>query len=180
MRELSMHILDLAQNCIAAGATLVSISVKADTASDTLEIEIADDGKGMDPEFAAHVVDPFVTTRTTRSVGLGIPMFDQAARATDGHLELQSQPGAGTSIKACFGLRHIDRAPLGDITATLISLIAANPGMDFVYKQSLDDYHFSLDTRELKRELDGVPLNEQAVLMWLRDYIRDGISFWTQ
>ncbi len=180
MRELSMHILDLAQNSIVAGASLIYIKVNADSVRDSLEIEIADNGKGMDAEFAANVIDPFVTTRTTRRVGLGIPMLAQAARACDGDLIVQSQPGKGTTVRAWFGLSHIDRAPLGDMTATIVSLVAANPQIDIVYMQSADGAAFTVDTRTIRQELDGVPLNEQAVLVWLRDYIRDGIGFWNE
>ncbi len=180
MREISMHILDLAQNSIVAGASLIYIKVNADSVRDILEVEIADNGKGMDAEFAASVMDPFVTTRTTRRVGLGIPMLAQAARACGGDLTLQSQPGKGTTVRAWFGLSHIDRAPLGDMTATIMSLVAANPDIDIVYAHTADGAAFTMDTREIRRELDGVPMNEQAVLVWLRDYIRDGISFWNE
>jgi len=147
-----------------------------DTQGDRLDIEIADDGKGMDPEFAASVIDPFVTTRTTRKVGLGIPMLAQAARACDGDLTVESAVGKGTTVRAWFGLSHIDRAPVGDMTATLISLVAANPDIDIVYRQIVIARSLFLDTREMKRELDGVPLNEPGVLAWLRDYIREGTS----
>lgn len=171
MRELSMHILDLAQNSIVAGAAKIEIMVVADTAADTLAIAIRDDGKGMSPEFVAHVEDPFTTTRTTRRVGLGIPMFAEAARECDGDLTVESQPGKGTTVEAMFKLSHIDRAPLGDIAATLIALIAANPDIDIVYRQQADANEFALDTREIKAQLDGVPINENAVLKWIREYL---------
>jgi len=174
MRELSMHILDLAQNSIAAGATLIEIDVVADTGEDVLRIAVRDNGRGMSPEFAATVLDPFVTTRTTRRVGLGIPMFAEAARACDGDVVVRSEPGDGTSVEATFRLSHIDRAPLGDMVSTLIALIAANPDIDVVYRQQVDSSTFTLDTREIKRELAGVPINENAVLKWIREYVSEG------
>lgn len=174
MRELSMHILDLAQNSIVAGASKIEIDVIADTAADTLKIAIRDNGKGMSPEFVAQVQDPFTTTRTTRRVGLGIPMFAEAARECDGELTVQSEVGNGTTVEATFRLSHIDRAPLGDIASTLIALIAANPDIDFVYRQKVDASEFTLDTREVKAQLDGVPINENAVLKWIGDYAREG------
>ena len=176
MRELSMHILDLAQNSIVAGATLIEIEVIADTSADTLKITIRDNGKGMSPEFLAKVQDPFTTTRTTRRVGLGIPMFAEAARECDGGLTVESEQGKGASVEATFRLSHIDRAPLGDIASTLIALIAANPDIDIRYRQQADAEEFILDTRDIKTELDGVPINENAVLKWIGDYIRGGFA----
>lgn len=173
MRELSMHILDLAQNSIAAGATRIDIQVSANTGADVLTITIRDNGRGMPPEFVARVRDPFTTTRTTRRVGLGIPMFEEAARACDGDLSLESEPGNGTSLRATFRLSHIDRAPLGDIASTLVALIAANPDIRFCYTQSVDGSEFALDTDEIKAQLDGVPINEGAVLKWIADYVRE-------
>ena len=175
MRELSMHILDLAQNSIAAEAHNIQIEVIADTHTDKLTISIADDGRGMDSDFLARVKDPFTTTRTTRRVGLGIPMFAEAARACDGDLSVESKLGDGTSLVATFKLSHIDRASLGDIATTLITLIAPNPDIDFIYTQKTNDKEFVLDTKEIKTQLDGVPINEPAVLTWIREYIKAGI-----
>ena len=176
MRELSMHILDLAQNSIAAGASLIEIDVIADKKSDTLKISIRDNGAGMSAEYAAQVRDPFTTSRTTRRVGLGIPMFAEAARECDGDLTLDSSPGEGTCLEAVFKLSHIDRAPMGDISSTLIALIAANPDIDIVYRHQSNSSEFMLDTRELRVQLDGVALNENAVLMWIAEYVADGLS----
>lgn len=172
MRELSMHILDLAQNSIAAGANRIDIEVEADSGADTLSISISDNGRGMEPELLATVTDPFTTTRTTRRVGLGIPMVAEAARACGGSFEIDSKPGQGTSLRAVFGLSHIDRAPLGDIAATLVALIAANPELSLRYVHTVDGESFVLDTDEIKAQLDGVPINELAVLSWLAEYIR--------
>jgi hypothetical protein len=195
MRELSMHILDLAQNSISAGATRLEIGVTAFTAvfrdfgsiqsdesdeieipkhkPDTLTITIRDNGNGMSEDFAARVKDPFTTTRTVRRVGLGIPMFAESAMACDGDLTVESSPGNGTTVTAWFKLSHIDRAPLGDIAATLVSIIAANPEMSVRYVQRVDGEEFVLDTDDVKAQLDGVPINEGAVLRWIGDYVRE-------
>ena len=171
MRELSMHILDLAQNSISASAKNIEIEVSADTIADLLRIVIRDDGRGMSSDFLAKVKDPFTTTRTTRRVGLGIPMFTEAANACDGDLTIDSIPGNGTSLVATFKLSHIDRAPLGDIASTMMTLIAANPDIHFRYFQRVDKEEFVLDTDEVKAQLDGVPINENAVLKWISEYI---------
>jgi len=174
MRELSMHILDLAQNSISAGASQIEIGVIADTKADKLTISIADNGRGMKAEFLVRVRDPFTTTRTTRRVGLGIPMFDEAARMCDGDLTLESEYGKGTKLVATFRLSHIDRAPLGDIASTLVALIAANPEIAFRYVQRVDDAEFVLDTEEMKEQLGDVPVNEGPVLRWVAEYVREG------
>ncbi len=173
MRELSMHILDLAQNSIAAEAKTLEIEVIADTPADRLTISLRDDGKGMAPELLASVKDPFTTTRTTRRVGLGVPMLDEAARACEGDLSVQSEPGKGTSLVATFKLSHIDRAPLGDIASTIVSIVAANPQLHLRYTQRVDGSEFVLDTEEINAQLDGVPISENAVLKWIREYVEE-------
>lgn len=176
MRELSMHILDLAQNSVAADATRIEIEVSADTRLDTLRISIRDNGRGMSPAFVASVRDPFTTTRTTRRVGMGIPMFAQAARACGGGVTVESIAGNGTTVTATFGLSHIDRAPLGDMAGTLVALVAANPETSIRYVQKTNGAEFVLDTDEIKAWLDGVPINEGPVLKWIGDYVRDQMS----
>lgn len=176
MRELSMHILDLAQNSIAAGAKNLEIEVAADARKDTLTIAIRDDGRGMSAEFVAKVEDPFTTTRTTRRVGLGIPMFAEAARACDGRLAIQSAPGRGTELVATFRLSHIDRAPLGDMASTLVTIVAVNPDLRVRYVHRVDDAKFVLDTNEIREQLDGVPLSEAPVLRWIAEYVRENIG----
>lgn len=168
-----MHILDLAQNSIAAGATRIEIGVAADSKADTLSISITDNGRGMEPNLLSAVTDPFTTTRTTRRVGLGVPMMAEAARACGGSFEIDSRPGEGTSLTAGFRLSHIDRAPLGDIAATLVSLVAANPDVSVRYEHTVDGSEFVLDTDEVTARLDGVPINEGPVLRWLADYLRE-------
>lgn len=171
MRELSMHILDLAQNSIAAGASRIEIEISADTRLDRLTISVKDNGRGMSEEFAARVKDPFTTTRTVRRVGLGIPMFAEAARACEGDLAVESRPGQGTTVTAWFKLSHIDRAPLGDIASTLVALIAANPDIAVRYAHRVDSEQFVLDTEDIKAQLEGVPINESAVINWIRRYV---------
>ena len=123
MQELSLNVLDIAQNSVRAGARLIEIMVDEQPESDTMTITVADDGCGMTPEQAAHVTDPFFTTRTTRRVGLGVPFLKMAAEMTGGGLTIETAPGRGTTVRAVFGLTHIDRMPLGDIAATICSLL---------------------------------------------------------
>jgi len=132
MQELSLNILDVAQNSVRAGATLTEITVDEQPADDRLTISIRDNGCGMAPEQVRQVTDPFFTTRTTRRVGLGVPLLKMAAELTGGSLEITSEPGRGTSLRAVFGLNHIDRMPLGDIAATICSLVQCNPDIDFL------------------------------------------------
>jgi len=157
MQELSMNVLDVAENSVAAGATLVAITLSIDTAAKRMTLTITDNGKGMPPEMAARVTDPFCTTRKTRKVGLGLPFLKMAAEMTGGALSIESTVGKGTCVTAWFTLGHIDLAPLGDMSATV----------------QADGEQFAADTRELRAVLDGVPLSEPSVALWLREYLAE-------
>ena len=133
MPEISLNILDVAENSVRAGADLIRITVSAKPEDDTLTVVIADDGCGMTKEQELQVTDPFYTTRTTRRVGLGVPFFKQAAEGTGGSFRIESEKGKGTTVTAVFGLSHIDRMPLGDISSTIHTLIVFNEKTDFVY-----------------------------------------------
>jgi len=169
MEDLSLHILDIVENSTRAGATLVKISIIEDTKKDLLQIFIKDNGSGMDREMVKKVRDPFMTTRTTRRVGLGLSMLEQAAQETGGDLSITSEPGLGTEVKATFHASHIDRKPLGDMGSSMISLIAGNPNVDFIYESDLEGEKTTLDTRMIKEELDGATtINDPAVLKLIR------------
>ncbi|MCK4414348.1 MAG: ATP-binding protein [Candidatus Eisenbacteria sp.] len=174
MEDLSLHILDIVENSTAAGASLVEIGITENPREDLLVISIKDNGRGMDPQMLAGARDPFVTTRTTRRVGLGLPLLDQAARETGGRLEVDSAPGRGTSITATFQGSHIDRKPLGDLAATMISLILGNPEVDFVFESNAGGVQCSLDTREIRKELGEIPITTPAVLALIRKSLTGG------
>lgn len=174
MRELALNILDIAENSVKAGASLVHVMVCAE--GGTLTIEIADDGCGMDAEFLKRVTDPFTTTRTTRKVGLGIPLFKMAAEMAGGTFGIESEKGKGTVVRASFVRDHIDRAPLGDLADTVVTLISGDGAPDFVFDVRVDGKEFVFDTRELKAELDGVPVDEPEVLVFVRDMIKENLN----
>jgi hypothetical protein len=176
LREISLHILDIVQNSIAAGASSIKITALADTANDLLTVAIADNGRGMSAETIERAMSPFWTTRTTRSVGLGIPMFAAAAEACQGGLWITSEVGKGTRTEARFKLSHIDRAPFGDIGATIVDLIVANPQISFRYEQKMDQKVFYLDTEDIHRELGQAPIDALPVRRWMKDYMAEGIS----
>ncbi len=150
MEDLSLHILDIAENAIRAGARVVEIRLVEDTATDLLLIEIADDGKGMDAELCRQVLSPFVTTRTERRFGLGLPLLAQAAREANGDCRVESQPGKGTKVVATFSHSHIDRKPIGDLRATYETLVVGNPTVEFVLELWSDGKVQRLDTREFR------------------------------
>lgn len=177
MRELSLHLLDIAENSIAADAKTVEISVVEDTRSDRLWLSVRDDGKGMDAQMAAQVIDPFVTSRTTRKVGLGIPLLKEAAEACNGWLMLRSTVGVGTTLEVEFQLSHIDRMPLGDLANTVLNLVIANPDVHFILNYRCDDHEYFFDDEYLKHELQGIPLSEPAVIGYLRAELEGGIHF---
>lgn len=176
MKELSLHILDLAENGITAGARLVRIHVDERPVDNVITIEIEDNGRGIPPEMLEVITDPFVTTRTTRRVGMGLSLFKAATERCGGRFGIRSEPGKGTLTRGEFQYDHIDRAPLGDMPSTLVSLIAGYPEIDIDYTHLYDGRNFSFDTREIRDELEGVPLNEPAVLQHLKKAIQQELE----
>lgn len=181
MKDLSLHILDLAQNSITAGASLVEITILEDIKSDKLTITIKDNGRGMDKELLERVKDPFVTTRTTRKVGLGIPLMAAACSRCEGELTIESEKNIGTKLTAIFKHSHIDRAPMGNIAETMVSLILSGSGetaiVEFVYRHIFNKSEFCLDTREIRKVLgEDVSLGEPEVMTWMKDYINEGLA----
>ena len=173
MTELSLNVLDVAENSAKAGAALIQIAVAADPDADRLTISIADDGCGMTKEQLARVTDPFFTSRTTRKVGLGVPFFKYAAECTGGSFSIESEPGKGTLVTAVFVMSHIDRMPLGDINATIHTLITCHPDTDFVYTYSYSGKSFTLDTRQFREILGGVPFDLPDVSAFIADYLSE-------
>lgn len=176
MKDLSLHIMDIVQNSIVAGADKISINLNVKGDPQILIMEIQDNGKGMDEEFLREVTDPFKTSRTTRNVGLGIPLLAQSANMAGGELNIKSEPGKGTTIEARFNINHIDRIPLGDIPETIKMLIMANPNISWTIRFSSPNDNFVLDTDELKPHLDGVSIANSSVLGWIQNTIADGIK----
>ena len=173
MRELSLNILDIAQNSIVAGASLTEILVKEDTVRNELLIGIYDNGKGMTEEQVRNVQDPFFTTRTTRKVGMGIPLFKMAAEQTGGSFTITSQVGVGTKVEALFKTDSIDFTPLGDMASTISTIVCMNEDKDFIYTRKVDDVEFKFSSADIKTILDGVPLSEPSVINWVEGYISE-------
>ncbi len=175
MKELSLHILDIAKNSVKAKATLIEIIVDENINKNLLTIEIKDNGCGMSKEFLKTVKDPFSTTRTTRKVGMGISLFEAAAVQCGGKLDITSEVGVGTVLTVTFELDSIDRAPIGDMAGTMVTLISGSPSIDFMYKHIKGGKEFALDTREVRQILGEVSLDMPDVLMWIEEYINEGL-----
>ena len=176
MLELAMHILDIAENSVRAGAKLVTIRIVEDLEKDLYVLEIADNGKGMNAEERQRALDPFYTTKKVRRVGLGLPMLQIASTNTGGEFRLDSEVGGGTTVTAKFRRGHIDRQPLGNIASSLVGLILGNPGVDFLYHHRINGRSYTLDTRELKKELEDVPLSHPEVTKFIREHINEGLK----
>lgn len=175
MRELSLHILDIAQNSIVAEAKTLRIAIIESIKKDRLVIKMKDDGRGMDEETVKKVTDPFFTSRTTRKVGLGIPLFKASAEQCGGYFEIFSQLGIGTEIIAEFQHTHIDRVPLGNMPETISTILNVCDDMDLIYTHCFEDKKFTLNSKEIKKLLDGVPISNLDVIQWLREYIKEGL-----
>lgn len=197
MRELALHILDLVENSVSAQAQNISICVVEDYAADRLSISVQDDGKGMDADTVAKVIDPFVTSRTTRKVGLGIPLLKAAAEMCEGTLTIDSKLGSGTLIAVDIQLSHIDRMPLGDLAETYLSLLVAHPEIHWIFSyqvippdpistktnsslstpvKTVEATDFYLDDQLVKETLEDIPLCDPTVLAYLRGVFQDGIQ----
>jgi len=151
VKDLSLHILDIVENSIRAEAKLIEILVVEDVENNVLSLQIRDDGKGMAPETVRRAADPFFSGRPGRRFGLGLALLAQATREAEGKFEISSMPETGTRITASFRHSHPDRKPLGDMSATLQTLVAANPGVDFRYEHRAGAEVIRFDTREVKR-----------------------------
>lgn len=176
MKDLSMHILDIAQNSITADAKKIEVEITENVKSDIYRIVISDDGKGMTAGFAEKVTDPYVTSRTTRKVGLGIPLLKQNAERTGGCFEIRSEVGKGTVVKAEFSLSNLDRPPLGDIAGTIVLLAAANLKIHFIYRHVTENGKFCFDTTEVNEMLEGMPISEPGVIRFLKEMIKENLQ----
>lgn len=173
MREIALHIMDIAENGIAGGADCIHITIDEARNNNRLRIEIRDNGRGIPPEMFKRVTDPFITSRTTRRVGLGLSLLEAAARRCVGEFDIVSEPGKGVCVKAEFEFDHIDRAPVGDMASSITTLICGNPDVDFVYTHTVNKEIFNLDTREIKKELEDVSITEPAVIHHLTESIKN-------
>jgi len=176
MNDLALHLLDIVQNSISAGATLITILLDEQPEKDTMTLSIADNGRGMSAQQVQNVTDPYFTSRTTRKVGLGIPLFKQSAEASGGNLEIRSKEGEGTTITAVFGHSHFDRLPTGNIANAVMLLVSSNPDIDFVYVYRYNAEEYIFDTREVKEALDGVPVNEPQIIKYLEEMIAENMQ----
>ena len=174
MEDISLHILDIAENSVRADAKIIEIRLTRDMEHDFLRVEVIDDGGGMDAATLARVRDPFFTTKRKKT-GLGIPLLAQAAEQTGGKVTVDSTAGKGTRVQVTFGLRHVDRPAIGNIPETLITLIAGHPDREYIYEEREGDRFFRFDTREIKAELDGVPITEPAALTAIRSMLKENI-----
>ena len=177
MKEISLHLLDIVQNSLSAGADLIEVFVKVNTNADLLTVSVADNGSGMDEQTRLRVTSPFYTSRGTRKVGLGIPFFKEGAEGCDGSFFLSSVPGEGTKIGASYRFSHIDRPPLGDMAQTMLTLCVCNENVGFVLRYARDDKEFLFDTREIRLALgEGIPFRTPEVMEWLKAYLVEGIE----
>lgn len=173
LTEISLNVLDIAENSIKAGALNIKITVKADTKKDLLVVCIDDDGCGMSQENVKQSENPFYTSRTTRKVGLGIPFFKQSCEMTGGNFRISSKAGKGTCVRAEFIISSIDRMPLGDISETIYSLISINVETDFIYTYTINDKSFTLNTKEIKKIMKDIPINTPEVLIYIKEFLEE-------
>lgn len=176
MDDISLHVLDIAENSVRAEATRIEIILTRDVKNDLLRVMLVDNGRGMDPETLAKVRDPFFTTKGKKT-GLGIPLLAQAAEQTGGTVSIESAPGRGTRVSITFTWSHVDRPAIGSMADTLLTLIAGHPDLDYVYEERENGRIFRFDTREIKNDLEGVPINIPESLRAIRGMLKEQIKF---
>ncbi|WIV10573.1 ATP-binding protein [Proteiniborus sp. MB09-C3] len=176
MKELSLHVLDLAENSIRAKAKLVTISITEDLNHNLLKILIEDNGNGMDEELLSVADDPFTTTRKTRNVGLGLSLLKAAALRAEGDFHITSEKGTGTKIEATFKHNHIDRAPIGNMGSTIATILIRKEKIDILYIHQVNGRQFIFSTKEIKKLLGEVSINTPEVILWIKDYINENVS----
>jgi anti-sigma regulatory factor (Ser/Thr protein kinase) len=176
MEDLSLHILDIAENAIEARARRIWLCIDQEEEGDRLTLEIRDDGRGMDARALQRATDPFFTTRTARRVGLGLSLLSEAASATGGTLSVESSPGEGTRVSATFHSSHIDMKPLGDIPRTVVTLLAGHPEVELFYSHTTGERSFCMDSGEIAARLGGLSISSPPVLRWIEGQIRRGVA----
>jgi len=181
VEDLSLHILDIIENSIAAGATNIEVQIEERVAENVLIVKIKDNGKGMDKETLVKALDPFYTTKKTRSVGLGLSMLAQASQEADGNFDIKSKPGEGTDITAHFVYNHIDRKPLGNMAETIVAcLVSIGSGTNLRYRHRKNNNEFLFDTKEIRQVLSGVAINDAEIISFLKQHIEEGLKEITQ
>lgn len=176
MKEISMHILDIAMNSVKAKATMLEINVEESENNNVLRFSIIDNGIGMSDDMAKKVIDPFFTTRTTRKVGLGLPMLKESCERCNGKFTIDSQLGKGTAVKCYFERNNIDRAPLGNMGDTIMTIINSMDECELIYNHVTDKGSFSLNTVEIKKILEGIHIKDNSVLLWIKDFINENLK----
>lgn len=176
MKDLSLHILDIVQNSTRAGASMVSIEVEKSNRKNLIKITIEDNGCGMAADMVAAVTDPYVTTRTTRKVGMGIPLLKQNCEQSGGELSIASEVGKGTVLVATFILDNLDTPPMGDLAGVIALIASGNPNVEFVFKFCSNDGAYIFDTREVKLVLENTPISDPKIVSFLREMIAENIN----
>lgn len=176
MKNLAMHIMDIAQNSVSAGSTIIKLTIEESIKANQYRIIIKDNGRGMDSEMTEKVIDPFVTSRTTRKVGLGLPLLKQNAERTGGNFKINSELGKGTLVNALFIHNNLDRPPAGDIAGVVVLLATANPEIELIFTHTTDEGKYIFDTREVKEALEGVPINDNSIYSFIKEMVTENLK----
>ncbi len=175
MNNLAMHIMDIVQNAIRAGGRFIVIKVDEQPQSNYLSITIEDDGSGIPEDIVQNITDPYVTTRNTRNVGLGLSLFKQSAEQSDGYINIDTKTNVGTIIKAVFMYDHIDRPPIGNIAETIVVLVTTNTAIDFLYEHNYNDKNYTFDSREIKEILQDTPFSAPGIYTFLKEMVAENV-----
>lgn len=176
MKELSLHILDIAQNSVRGNASEIIITVNENKKNNIFKFSIRDNGNGIEPKIFENIKNPFTTTRTTRKVGLGIPLLNDTCKLCNGNLLIETQIGKGTYLEATMEYNSIDRPPMGNIISTVVGLVSSNEKIHYIYIHQYNENIFEFDVNDIKEVLDGVSLTDFKVIQWLENYLTENIN----
>ena len=176
MEELDMHLIDLFQNAVSSGATTIKTSIRCDEDVNQLTMRVADNGRGMDEKTLEAVRYGYFSSKSPRSVGLGIPLLRETAEHCDGRFLIESAVGVGTTVTATFRRDHIDLPPFGDLASTFLNLLVTSDGRRVTITFRCGKNDLEIDTAMLADLLGGVSLQHPDVIRFLQGYIAEHIG----
>jgi signal transduction histidine kinase len=175
LRELSLHILDLVENALRAGATVIAVSVEQDEQADRLLIRVEDDGPGLEQPME-RALDPFFSTKPGKKTGLGLALFRFRLEQAGGRLTLARSPLGGLEVRGEMRLGHVDRSPLGDLASTVASVVCTNPGVELRARLRVGGREMSFSSTEIARGIPFGSRTEIAVARVMKTRIAEGLE----
>ena len=176
MQDLAMQIMEIMQNSISAHASAITLQFTDSMKDNRITFKISDNGSGMSEDTVKKITNPFITSRMTRKIGMGLAFLKQTCDQCDGSLEIVSRLQKGTAVTAVLRRDCIDTPPTGDLGELMMECIQANEKIAYRFEYRSDQGCFSFDTDSVVKELDGVSICEPNILLWIKEFVNQGIQ----